>query len=168
MAAARRANPARSNKVNPSASRRSYSSCSNAKTHRTGKLEHLRETVGNARKMTQFGCENAFLSAQDEQPTHLVEARFQASVLHGLHLGRIATSRLRSAINRRSQDRSRRHILIWAIAEIESEPFSRPWVEPPNGIAQRLTTWPAASHDDRPITLRWPARRTVVRRIRNR
>ncbi len=48
-----------------------------------GSLEHLRETVGNARKMTQFGCENAFLSAQDEQPTHLVEARFQASVSTG-------------------------------------------------------------------------------------
>ncbi|WP_373764628.1 hypothetical protein [Delftia acidovorans] len=48
-----------------------------------GSLEHLRKTIGHARKMTKFGCENAFLSTQDEQSTHLVEARFQASVSTG-------------------------------------------------------------------------------------
>ncbi|KWS18054.1 hypothetical protein AL064_23625 [Pseudomonas syringae pv. syringae] len=46
----------------------------------SGGLEHHRETIRDTWEMTQFGCQNTFLSTQDEQPTHLIEARLQASV----------------------------------------------------------------------------------------
>ncbi len=110
MAAARRANPARSNKVNPSASRRSYSSCSNAKNSPD---REAGAPPGDGRQRAEndsVRMRECLLECTRRTADASGRSAFSGLGIHGLHWGRIATSRLRSAINRRSQDRSRRHI----------------------------------------------------------